>query len=104
MWERGLKSKREQTSLHFDRSLPVWERGLKLRSSSPVVSPFSVAPRVGAWIEIVYNITNSHLLIVAPRVGAWIEIGGRSISFGTNESLPVWERGLKFPTAPQSAP
>ena len=36
--------------------------------------------------------------IVAPRVGAWIEIIMRS--YGLNltilKSLPVWERGLKY--------
>ena len=36
--------------------------------------PVTVAPLVGAWIEIVVVATNSHLLYVAPLVGAWIEI------------------------------
>ena len=35
-----------------------------------------VAPRVGAWIEIVDRLTDGNNGYVAPRVGAWIEIGG----------------------------
>ena len=33
-----------------------------------------VAPRVGAWIEIINNIGRFVDDVVAPRVGAWIEI------------------------------
>ena len=33
-----------------------------------------VAPRVGAWIEIITRLEALHSQIVAPRVGAWIEI------------------------------
>ena len=32
---------------------------------------------------------------VAPRVGAWIEILQYPVTRAGNESLPVWERGLK---------
>ena len=35
---------------------------------------FAVAPRVGAWIEIVSRCSGAAASIVAPRVGAWIEI------------------------------
>ena len=35
---------------------------------------FKVAPRVGAWIEILKNISLNSVYSVAPRVGAWIEI------------------------------
>jgi len=33
-----------------------------------------VAPRVGAWIEIIAHIHPNSMYLVAPRVGAWIEI------------------------------
>ena len=33
-----------------------------------------VAPRVGAWIEIVWTENPEDVVLVAPRVGAWIEI------------------------------
>ena len=33
-----------------------------------------VAPLVGAWIEIIKQITVVKIRIVAPLVGAWIEI------------------------------
>ena len=35
-----------------DRSLPVWERGLKSKSIIISQMGHTVAPRVGAWIEI----------------------------------------------------
>ena len=34
----------------------------------------SVAPFVGAWIEINYLVLLPHCFLVAPFVGAWIEI------------------------------
>ena len=34
----------------------------------------SVAPLVGAWIEIMYGVSSNYLSGVAPLVGAWIEI------------------------------
>ncbi len=33
-----------------------------------------VAPRVGAWIEMIQTSGDYRRMIVAPRVGAWIEI------------------------------
>ena len=38
------------------------------------LSIFAVAPRVGAWIEILWLYSNRRRVNVAPRVGAWIEI------------------------------
>ena len=35
---------------------------------------FGVAPRVGAWIEMIYGGIRIARQWVAPRVGAWIEI------------------------------
>ena len=34
----------------------------------------SVAPRAGAWIEIMYRKRKTWHKYVAPRAGAWIEI------------------------------
>ena len=34
---------------------------------------------------------------VAPRVGAWIEILSLLVQTDIRMSLPVWERGLKLP-------
>ena len=36
----------------------------------------SVAPRRGAWIEILSTLLAERDLLVAPRRGAWIEIDG----------------------------
>ena len=55
-------------------SLPVWERGLKLFVSDVPPVSIIVAPRVGAWIEIMKYAPLSSPYFVAPRVGAWIEI------------------------------
>ena len=57
---------------------------------------YSVAPFVGAWIEIVNRIDIFAICPVAPFVGAWIEIFGE-MPFVCFEwkSLPSWERGLK---------
>ena len=78
-------------------SLLSWERGLKYADNSESVAPDSVAPLVGAWIEIVtqkcincekiwsllswerglkfgWCYTICIIASVAPLVGAWIEI------------------------------
>ena len=53
---------------------------------------------MGAWIEILEAVRVNAKMTVAPRVGAWIEI----IAWVTGNmciwSLPVWERGLKSKT------
>ena len=55
-------------------SHPTWVRGLKYYVAFRYSRPKSVAPHVGAWIEI-YTVSHkkSHVT-VAPHVGAWIEI------------------------------
>ena len=57
---------------------------------------FTVAPLVGAWIEISNVILVVLLYLVAPLVGAWIEICGEHLTELKVWSLPSWERGLKF--------
>ena len=66
------------------------------------LSIFAVAPRVGAWIEIICRRCVRVNLMVAPRVGAWIEIRKQDWRADGNVSLPVWERGLKYPHAVES--
>ena len=78
----------------------------------------SVAPLVGAWIEIAAPVSQKQPLYkslpswerglksaetmlpeicspVAPLVGAWIEIVPIKEDFVEPRSLPSWERGLK---------
>ena len=55
-----------------------------------------VAPFVGAWIEMTICTMASRSECVAPFVGAWIEILEKTAVVVTSESLPSWERGLKF--------
>ena len=55
----------------------------------------SVAPLVGAWIEINFALRMTQGSRVAPLVGAWIEIKDTEKLFETEWSLLSWERGLK---------
>ena len=95
-WERGLKL--YSLFLHWSNSMSLlsWERGLKLEQRYRLNPAHSVAPLVGAWIEILlkikitmhmirrssrgsvdWNITTGEISdnsSVAPLVGAWIEI------------------------------
>ena len=57
-------------------SLPVRERGLKCFPSLAGAVANYVAPRAGAWIEIVAAYLAAREADVAPRAGAWIEILG----------------------------
>ena len=59
-------------------SLPLWERGLKYNNNAAGIRFLSVAPLVGAWIEI--HVTPPGKIPVLL-------------------SLPLWERGLKFSMA-----
>ena len=72
-WERGLKSFRALSTAHHMPSLLSWERGLKL-----------VSAQLKALIST-----------VAPLVGAWIEIDADFVDGITIASLLSWERGLK---------
>ena len=73
-WERGLKYSGIKISCRLTRSLPTWERGLKLFQSNQNQLSTTVAPYMGAWIEILHYRHTLRLLL----------------------SLPTWERGLKF--------
>ena len=58
VWERGLKHRHLLDQALVGESLPVWERGLKL--PLPAVDELAdwVAPRVGAWIETMFESQN----------------------------------------------
>ena len=58
----------------------------------------SVAPLVGAWIEINAGGYREYRLLVAPLVGAWIEISATGDYGASSASLLSWERGLKSGT------
>ena len=76
-------------------SLPSWERGLKWIWYRDNRRNKTVAPLVGAWIEITFTEINATLFSVAPLVGAWIEITPAMLTDDDLQSLPSWERGLK---------
>ena len=74
LWERGLKYHQTYPLRQMFPSLPLWERGLKLLYQQSIQASDTVAPLVGAWIEIT------------------MPPDKKTISL----SLPLWERGLKF--------
>ena len=52
---------------------------------------------MGAWIEILMIFSIPVPLSVAPPVGAWIEISYPfRFMMDSSSSLPPWERGLKY--------
>ena len=73
-WERGLKYRFVCPQLIVFVSLLSWERGLKCCISLRPSSALLVAPLVGAWIEIRWELIPEKACLVAPLVGAWIEI------------------------------
>ncbi len=74
VWVRGLKSRHRRNTAPLQASHPVWVRGLKFHHHRDSFGHHHVAPRVGAWIEIV-------------NVGCWEKY---------IKSHPVWVRGLKY--------
>ena len=96
-WVRGLKSFKTFLKVVKPTSHPSWVRGLKFHGCQRDLELVTVAPLVGAWIEIYFYIGLHTLKHVAPLVGAWIEISGTTSQVGSlSLSHPSWVRGLKF--------
>ncbi len=75
MQERGLKSL--ELGLNHFRGFVAPRAGawIEIITGSGVTgSSVIVAPRAGAWIEIVAFAGSEAVSVVAPRAGAWIEI------------------------------
>ena len=73
MRERGLKLKILYSVAGWKASLPMRERGLKLCVVLRCLRGKGVAPHAGAWIETYSPPLFLHLKVVAPHAGAWIE-------------------------------
>ena len=56
------------------QSHPTWVRGLKLKIAITLSFSLSVAPYLGAWIEILLICKVCSDVDVAPYLGAWIEM------------------------------
>ena len=56
-WVRGLKSRVRYGRVGLIESHPTWVRGLKSRKVTSSGNPKRVAPHVGAWIEILVNLS-----------------------------------------------
>ena len=75
IWERGLKCICAKKSSIKVMSLPIWERGLKSIKPCTISTGRNVAPYImGAWIEIGKQLLAEQESSVAPYMGAWIEI------------------------------
>ena len=59
VWVRGLKLENTSKNKTIFASHPVWVRGLKHNYGAYMARIYTVAPRVGAWIETV-NVLVSH--------------------------------------------
>ena len=73
MWVRGLKLRSSSLLVSNVMSHPMWVRGLKLGIDDATYVATHVAPYVGAWIETSGHGRAVHGDRVAPYVGAWIE-------------------------------
>ena len=94
-WERGLKFTDMFGQHSNDESLPSWERGLKCKWLIKTGWTIESLPswERGLKSEIYRIIGEEHS--VAPLVGAWIEIQAWNPLWQASASLPSWERGLK---------
>ena len=95
-WERGLKYHSIGRTVFWNRRSSRgsvdWNERVNCRFAKG-----TVAPLVGAWIEIYSERMKTALsLLVAPLVGAWIEISVVISPLLTALSLLSWERGLKY--------
>ena len=75
----------------------MWERGLKYVVIYYEDEFGSVAPHVGAWIEIRCVLHNRHRRTSLPMWERGLKLLWLSAMLCCTESLPMWERGLKFP-------
>ena len=80
-----------------DRSLPIWERGLKRSYLCPHFPERCVAPYMGAWIETASTKSLRRELVSLPIWERGLKHNRSSALHSSTLSLPIWERGLKRP-------
>ena len=93
---RGLKLDRPCIASIYPMSHPAGVRGLKYVSHSAFVHSNSVAPRRGAWIEIVYTSTIHPLTPSHPAGVRGLKLMPPSRSPYRDRSHPAGVRGLKY--------
>ena len=72
-----------------ETSLLLWERGLKFPGLLDDAGRVSVAPLVGAWIEMALQRLTGAGKAVAPLVGAWIEILCHLLTVQVDDVAPL---------------
>ena len=95
-WERGLKFLMPHLKATLHTVAPLVGAWIEIRLAFRRWNLASVAPLVGAWIEILPPCKTCFPFPVAPLVGAWIEIPLSLFCSAILVSLLSWERGLKF--------
>ena len=96
MWVRGLKLDNAKVLNIFDKSHPVWVRGLKLALLLLLKIPLDVAPRVGAWIETTDFAFQPYFLTSHPVWVRGLKQQYQADWLTIHTSHPVWVRGLKL--------
>ena len=88
-----IETERQPRSTSYQRSLLMWECGLKLCYLQRYASVQKVTPYVGVWIETTnYLVLSSHCQ-VTPYVGVWIETAGHGLNLqkgGVTPYVGVW--------------
>ena len=104
VWVRGLKHRWYAGSGFRGReSHPVWVRGLKRSFKKPLSLCFTVAPRVGAWIETSRNVLTDTCSLSHPVWVRGLKPFIKDAHRGKAMSHPVWVRGLKLRNIRQPA-
>ncbi len=94
-WERGLKYASRIVWDKVQSVAPLVGAWIEISNDIPEILFDRVAPLVGAWIEIISDMGQWYSILVAPLVGAWIEISNAIPIRFMDRSLLSWERGLK---------
>ena len=96
VWGRGLKSLTERGPNCKKWSLPVWGRGLKFVKSAGSIAFVLSLPVWGRGLKYILRRQLNLVVTVAPCMGAWIEMDLLGLNTSALfSSLPVWGRGLK---------
>ena len=75
------------------KSIPVRERGLKLKYALPSCYAVFVVPRAGTWIETESSDAVRLCPVVVPRAGTWIETAltvTKRFAFGVVPRAGTW--------------
>ena len=96
LWERGLKSYHTFTFPSVIQSLPLWERGLKFQSQTHHAALQRRSPCGSVDWNCLKIIINLKISCRSPCGSVDWNSDYFEIPYRTVQSLPLWERGLKW--------